>query len=331
MPNRALSQVFVVIAITSSLLMGDARGISQTNEAIPQKTQQQQALPQQESSCVSAVVQKIAFPGVDDPDQQTLRSMIPVREGKPLDRDQLRESLRILFATGRFTELSAECETAADGEVILSFANTPNHFIGLVRVEGAPAHPTESQIVNASKLQLGEPFSAEKMKRALENLKRLMAENEFYSAVITYAERELQKSARVRVHRRNRVREILLVVAHVLPLAGGKFVLGIKQNGRTRVDVEIFDVAPLAVLHLPHLCRFHLPNLLAARLLATLRTLLRTLSRLLTTLASMSWQPVSVRLISKITSGGPARTLPGASIGPGSPKMLRTGAPVAAN
>jgi hypothetical protein len=53
--------------------------------------------------------------------------------------------------------------------------------------------------------------------------------------------------------------------------------------------------------------------------------------RVLTTLASMSWQPVSVRLISKITSGGPARTLPGASIGPGSPKMLRTGAPVAAN
>jgi hypothetical protein len=54
-------------------------------------------------------------------------------------------------------------------------------------------------------------------------------------------------------------------------------------------------------------------------------------ARLLTTLASMSWQPVSVRLISKITSGGPARTLPGASIGPGSPKMLRTGAPVTAN
>ena len=199
LPNRALSQVFVVIAITSSLLMGDARGISQTNEAVPQKTQQQQALPQQESSCVSAVVQKIAFPGVNDPDQQTLRSMIPVQENKPLDRDQLRESLRILFATGRFTELSAECEPAADGEVIVSFANTPNHFIGLVRVEGAPAHPTESQIVNASKLQLGEPFSAEKMKRALENIRRLMTENEYYSAVITYAERELPETQQVEI------------------------------------------------------------------------------------------------------------------------------------
>jgi hypothetical protein len=54
-------------------------------------------------------------------------------------------------------------------------------------------------------------------------------------------------------------------------------------------------------------------------------------ARVLTTLASMSWQPVSVRLISKINPGGPPRTLPGASIGPGSPKEIRTGAPVAAN
>ena len=45
-------------------------------------------------------------------------------------------------------------------------------------------------------------------------------------------------------------------------------------------------------------------------------------SRVLTTLASMSWQPVSVRLISKVTPTVTPRTLPGASIGPGSPKAL---------
>ena len=66
-------------------------------------------------------------------------------------------------------------------------------------------------------------------------------------------------------------------------------------------------------------------------------------SRVLTTLASMSWQPVSVRLISKVTPAATPtvsptatptvtpRTLPGASIGPGSPKTLRTGAPAAAS
>jgi hypothetical protein len=54
-------------------------------------------------------------------------------------------------------------------------------------------------------------------------------------------------------------------------------------------------------------------------------------ARVLTTLASMSWQPVSVRLISKVSSTAPPRTLPGASIGPSLPlpKALRTGAPAA--
>ena len=54
-------------------------------------------------------------------------------------------------------------------------------------------------------------------------------------------------------------------------------------------------------------------------------------SRVLTMLASMSWQPVSVRLIGKLTPTVTPRTLPGASIGPGSPKALRTGAAAAAD
>ncbi len=54
-------------------------------------------------------------------------------------------------------------------------------------------------------------------------------------------------------------------------------------------------------------------------------------ARVLTTLASMSWQAVSVRLISKVTPTVTPRTLPGASIGSGAPHALRTGAPAAAN
>jgi hypothetical protein len=51
-------------------------------------------------------------------------------------------------------------------------------------------------------------------------------------------------------------------------------------------------------------------------------------SQVLTTLATMSWQPVSVRLITPTVA---PRTLPGASIGPDFPKALRTGAAAAAN
>ena len=48
-------------------------------------------------------------------------------------------------------------------------------------------------------------------------------------------------------------------------------------------------------------------------------------SEVLGTLATMTWQPLSVRLVSKVEPVSP-KTFPGASLGPGSPKVLRTGA-----
>lgn len=58
-------------------------------------------------------------------------------------------------------------------------------------------------------------------------------------------------------------------------------------------------------------------------------------ARVLATLASMTWQPVSVRLVSKVSAATTSpRTFPGASIGPvtRSPgTAIKTGAPAAAN
>jgi hypothetical protein len=48
-------------------------------------------------------------------------------------------------------------------------------------------------------------------------------------------------------------------------------------------------------------------------------------TQVLSTLAAMTWQPVSVRLVTKIAPVAP-KTFPGASLAPGSPKVLRTGA-----
>jgi hypothetical protein len=48
-------------------------------------------------------------------------------------------------------------------------------------------------------------------------------------------------------------------------------------------------------------------------------------AQVLGTLASMHWQPVSVRLVTKVAPAVAPKTFPGASLGPGSPKVLRTG------
>lgn len=198
MPNLALSRAFAVLAIASSLSAGKLWARSQAETAGSAQTQSQNPEGEQ-SGCIGAPVGAINLPGVNDSDQQMLRDLLPVKPGKPLDREQLRESMRILFGTGRFSDLKAECARTPDGKVTLSFSNTARYFIGLVRVDGAPGHPTESQIVNASKLQLGEPFTAEKMNRAIENIKRLLEENEFYKAKISFTQHENPQTQQVEI------------------------------------------------------------------------------------------------------------------------------------
>lgn len=57
-------------------------------------------------------------------------------------------------------------------------------------------------------------------------------------------------------------------------------------------------------------------------------------ARILSTLAQMSWQPLSVRLITRVPPAVAPRTLPGASVGPirpGAPKAIKTGTPASAD
>jgi outer membrane protein insertion porin family len=127
-------------------------------------------------------VRSIELPGV--PDRDRLLEMLPQKTGQPLDRDQVRESIRILFATGRFADIQAEA-TSSGPDVLLTFTTALNFFVGAVDVEGAPSHPNPNQILNATKLQLGELYTADKLNRALQNVRQLMQENGYYRASVT--------------------------------------------------------------------------------------------------------------------------------------------------
>ena len=51
--------------------------------------------------------------------------------------------------------------------------------------KGAPNPPAANQIVNASKLQLGELFTREKLERGLNGIKQLMEQNGYYRSSVT--------------------------------------------------------------------------------------------------------------------------------------------------
>jgi hypothetical protein len=124
LPNLALSRVFAVLAIASSLSAGQLWAQSPAERAGSAQTKSSEEMPQSQAACIGAPVEGINFPGVTPNDQQMLRDMLPVKAGKPLDREQLQESMRILFGTGRFSDLKAECERTPDGKVTLSFPNS---------------------------------------------------------------------------------------------------------------------------------------------------------------------------------------------------------------
>ena len=143
------------------------------------------------SSYAGLTIKEIRFPSIsDESDLKRFQQLIPLQAGQPLDRDRLRESIQKLYATGRFADLRAEADRTADGQVSVSFVTSANFFIGTVMVEGTPGHPSSSQAANASKLQLGELLTPEKIDRALANLKQLMEENGYNRSSVTVAKKE---------------------------------------------------------------------------------------------------------------------------------------------
>jgi outer membrane protein insertion porin family len=130
------------------------------------------------------VVEAIEIPQAPQRDREHLLQMLPLKAGDKLGRDQVRESIRVLYATGRFADIQAEVTPAGDG-VVLTFVTSLNFFVGAIDVEGAPSHPNANQIINASKFELGELYTQEKLDRALQNIRLLMQENGYYRARVT--------------------------------------------------------------------------------------------------------------------------------------------------
>ncbi len=144
----------------------------------PEQQEQPSALATM-SEYAGRTVESIELPGVRDAGR--LLKLLPQKKGQPLDRDAVRDSIRQLFATGRFADIEAEVVPLLSG-VRLTFSSSPNFFIGAVDVKGAPSRPNPNQIVNASKFQLGELFSNDKLNRALQNVRQLLQENGYYRA-----------------------------------------------------------------------------------------------------------------------------------------------------
>ncbi len=177
--------IFMLLLLAPVARAGSSASLSSPSAQDPQATAPQAPTPStlaSMSAYVGRIVKSIDLPGVSGVDH--FLPLLAQKAGQPLDRDQVRDSIRILFATGRFADIQAEV-TPSGPDVLLSFVTSPNFFVGAVEVEGSTSHPSYNQIVNASKFELGELFTRDKRDRAVQNIRQLLQENGYYRARVS--------------------------------------------------------------------------------------------------------------------------------------------------
>ena len=129
-------------------------------------------------------VRDIQFRGVEGGEISQLRQVITQLPNQPLDRLKIAESVRALYDTGRFADIQVEAERRPQNEVSLVFVATENYFVGMITVNGVPKDMTSNQLVNATKLQLGELYTPEKLRLGIDRMQLLLQENGYYQNAI---------------------------------------------------------------------------------------------------------------------------------------------------
>ena len=176
---------------------------------------------------------EIDLPGITAEDANALIAMTPLKVGDALTRDNLRDAIKALFATGRFADIQAEVNRTETAGIRLRFITVANYFVGIVTVEGTTVNPSPNQLASATRLQLGELYTAEKLETAKAGIERVLNENGFHLSQINVTEQRNDEQ-----HQANLTFEIIL---------GPRAVVGAVtvQGDASSSNGEIRDIAKL--------------------------------------------------------------------------------------
>jgi len=133
-------------------------------------------------------IDQIELPGVPPEEAATLLAATPLKIGEPLTRDTLHDAMQALYATGRFSDIQADADRTETAGVRLRFLTVANFFVGMVLIDGVSTNPSANQLASATRLQLGELYSPEKLDHALAGIQRVLEENGFHQSKVTISE-----------------------------------------------------------------------------------------------------------------------------------------------
>ena len=126
----------------------------------------------------------IQFDPVEQPvDPSELHEILPLKIHQPLSMAAVRASIERLFATGRYADIQVDAEAYQNG-VIVRFLTKNSWFIGSVSAVGSLSNPNPGQLENASRLELGQPYTDAKLREAVAGQQRLLESNGLYLSAI---------------------------------------------------------------------------------------------------------------------------------------------------
>jgi len=128
-------------------------------------------------------VRQIHFDGVPAERLSPLAGHLAQAEGAPVATENLKASLRELFATGLYETLQAD-GIEVNGALDLTFRGTPATFIGTVGVNGATGGTMNTQLERASQLDPGTRLTQAKMVRAIAQMRTTLEENGYHESAI---------------------------------------------------------------------------------------------------------------------------------------------------
>lgn len=199
---RLAGVVLILFAATLAPLAGWAMSQQQSE---PQTQEAPSQLPSAEppsnlgaiTPYLGLAIDEIEFPRVATDEAGSILTTIQLKVGEPLTRDGLHDAIRALFASGHFADIQAEAEHTNTAGVRLRFLTVPNYFVGQVIVEGVSINPSANQLATATRLQLGELYSRDKLDRALAGIERVLEENGFHQAKVATSEQRDERQHQI--------------------------------------------------------------------------------------------------------------------------------------
>jgi len=129
---------------------------------------------------------QVRFAPPDQPlaaaDLNRLTSLV---QGAPLHLTDVRAAIKRLYGSGEYTSVEVDTEPAPGG-LSLIIRTDGQWFVGPVEVKGKiKVPPNSSQLVGATRLDLGAPFRDGEVDAAVESLRSLLQRNGLYRGTIT--------------------------------------------------------------------------------------------------------------------------------------------------